>query len=135
MTEYMTFENAVNSSEPNDRLVNEPWFQDFKKSVWKETVLQGACALSDKWQVKKEEPEVLTYHEWNKRWNEKYRSEKPGYHQVYEAGDKNGQLKEWLNHKELREASQIITENQSGYKGSLLGNLAIALQNLKSLNE
>ncbi len=59
----MTFESAVNLSEPDDRLVNEPWFQDFKKSVWKETVLQGACALSDQWQVQKAEPKVLTAEE------------------------------------------------------------------------
>lgn len=112
---YMTFEQAVNSSEPNDRLINEVWFQDFKKSVWKETILQGACALCDKWQVKKAEPKVLTAEELVgcvglTEQEIKY------IETSFIAGNTSGQLKQWVRHKLIREAIQewLKIANKSG---------------------
>lgn len=54
----MKLHEAVNSSEPDDRIVNEKWARDFKQSGWEEVVLHGACALSNEWQIIPTKPNV-----------------------------------------------------------------------------
>lgn len=113
----MTFEDAVNSADEEDLLINEVWFQRFPKKVWKETILQGACAVSDQWQVIKAEPKVLTADDYDKRIKETsprngecQRCWIQGNRHGFQNGDKNGQLKEWNRTKELREAAMDAVE-------------------------
>ena len=75
--------------------------------------------FSDKWQIKRAEPKVLTAGDYIKteiglRFFKTNREEliamnwgKSGF----KNGDKNGQLKEWLRHKELREAVAGVFTN------------------------
>ncbi len=53
-----------------------------------------------------------------------------------EAMDQNGQLKQWLNHKELREAAERCKNSKgSGEMGFANINLFNVLKNLKPLNQ
>jgi hypothetical protein len=55
------------------------------------------------------------------------------YKDGFEKGDKNGQLKQWLNHKELREAVEELLTHPLLH--NIANNVRNALNNLKPLNE
>jgi len=97
-------------------------------------------ALSDKWQIKRAEPKVLSAEEmFRKRYG--YRSAVAEFGDRLRAYgddmDKNGQLREWLRPEqvELREAIEKVSKyhNLSGHNdlGNALYELKKALKNLK----
>ncbi len=149
MTEYMTMAEAYKIADDNDTLqcinpggLDKACYVCTKKGMR----MSQPCfdfAISDKWEVVKAEPRVLT----NEEIYEKIRSKRFGFDMdlfsdqfldMIESINQNGQLKEWNRLEKLRKAAQMafiflkeknLKYGDYGY-GPLYG-LEQALKNLK----
>jgi hypothetical protein len=123
--ELMTLQEAVGKSKDNDLIKHHSVFglefmkkhhEDYKVSVFR--------AIGRKWQIIPAEPKVLSVDEWE----ESVDLDDYSIQGAFETGDQNGQLKQWLNHKELRERVEKFTRLQSPHHP-----LRITLENIKPL--
>lgn len=71
-----------------------------------------------KWSVGEAEPKVLTTTEYLGKIGAEPDFSDTGYH--FDQGDKNGQLKQWLNHKELRELCEDLFNQLSNEEVTLV---------------
>lgn len=110
-----------------------------KKTLIKENLYPNyKTILSDKWQIKRAEPKVLTSHQAAENRdsdsaNKMTKIENAFYRTGFEEGDQNGQLREWLRPEqvELREAVERLIETSNDTCGPIYLELEKALENLK----
>ncbi len=145
MTKYYTMNDCLDACNDKDMPFIDGEFNHINKESKEVLDNYGALALSfkqiqsNKWQIKRAKPKVLSSEEWMYK-NSGYG---PGYWDysfpaeycvnAFKAGNKNGQLKQWLNHKELREHAEKLTDfsvRDSEYIATL-SNLEKALGNIK----
>ena len=135
MTKYMTMAEAFKCRDEDIPFIAGGW--NGGKSATKKYILTNSVTFpspeaiaSQNWQVQKAEPKILTTEEFE--FNLEVKSE-PNCHRCwlqgnrngFEAGEKNGQLREWLRSKELREAVGSYQCDAGNY-----GKLKEALKNL-----
>jgi hypothetical protein len=106
-----------------------------KKRAAKDCLVTTQEALSDQWQVQKAEPKVLGGGDW---YHENYPRKKswaphtePEMIHAFISGDKNGQLKQWVAHKELREAAEWFIQEYNGLRANLKKAMKEALSKIK----
>ena len=76
-----------------------------------DNLAMSADAMKTEGQIIPAGPKVLTFREWFSCFDEtKNRTAKEDTKDGFNAGDKNGQLREWLNHKELREMAENMVK-------------------------
>lgn len=149
-TKYYKMEACFEACGDDDRPFNEDLnFNVDKKYTLKD--IKENCKISfsyieitsGKWQIKRAEPKVLTNIDIeNLIVNDSGYDNSCGYLSIpldqieflIEKIDKNGQLKQWLNHKELREAVNYLAEDWTCTNDSRI-KIENALKNLKQLNE
>lgn len=83
------------------------------------------------WVIVSAEPNILDFQEW---WESNDITGCGTAKPSFEAGDKNGQLKQWINHKELREAVEAVIQSGSIVDPGAKQRLVYAFQDLKPLN-
>jgi len=138
---YMTLSEACENANDGDTLI----FNNRNQYEYHEGVnfaIGCKAAISRKWKIIPAEPKVLTGEQWHDKnyspdsaMADEYNQEHM-IHAFYE-GDQNGQLKQWLNHKELRKlAESWISSYQNALpKQGLVREFAEALENLKPLEK
>lgn len=117
MTKYYMIEDAINAADWEDTIHNEIYGISFKKKDWREKNMFLCQSLSDKWQIKRAEPKVLSAEEMI-----------DGIHFNFSDGKaifakdeikrytkrcfQNGQLREWQRPEqvELRESLEKVVE-------------------------
>ena len=81
--------------------------------------LSVKAALSDQWQIIPGDPKVLNASEIRTKVTHEDPNNTESYRKLMyvcaEYGIENGQLKEWLNHKELRETVEDFTQQLIGF--------------------
>lgn len=113
----MNLKEAFERANDGDTLVDNHSTATFLKGDYKNIMVSLVASFSIGWEVIPAEPKVLSEDEaferdevqdmigGNEKWNHGC---EVGYRTGFQDGDKNGQLKEWLNHKELREAVSAL---------------------------
>lgn len=135
MTKYYTMEEALQECCDEDFLVHEECYRVYRTiKVKKKDIYDFPMTWheynSNKWQIKRAEPRVLSAVE-----SLEYYKNKPGpagyfdqeMIEMFNKGDKNGQLREWLRPEqvELREAVEDL------FKGGSTTRVTDAIKNLK----
>jgi hypothetical protein len=154
MSGYMTIQEAFECGDDDIPFI-EGGFNNFRRQTKKEmsdtptnpeSRPSVSDILSDKWQVQKAEQKILTAEEWVKTAGKDI-PDLTNIIQVqllltaYNAGDKNGQLKQWQNHEELRETVKIVIRGLCGKQEEKISRdemhviLLSALISLKPLNQ
>lgn len=138
MPEYYTIEECYAWCEDDDRMVHERTEEyrkyDQPKRCFKSMLIPGPFILSDRWQIKKAEPKVLSADNIAEKWlKERGLASGDYYFDCSREADKNGQLREWLRPEqvELRKAVRWVQENATTANWKIFNRLFDALENLK----
>lgn len=145
----MNLLQALEEKEKDDILRREDWDPDVKiketelftfthvgRDAGEPVVFTSVDLSSDKWIIIKAEPKILTGQEWLN--DTLINQEDPllvtNYLECFEAGEENGQLKEWKNHQPLREAVEnLLDANKWVSPYDVLRNVGILDDTLKNL--
>ena len=108
----MIFQNAIQIMKPRDSfktnrevltMIKHDGMHVFRSNRHAGLVFVEPDLLKTKGQIIPAEPKVLTFREWYFGFDEKKNSRtKQDIEEGFNSGDENGQLREWLRHKELR---------------------------------
>ena len=105
----MYLREALADANDGDTVVDRCTRESFLKGDYENISVSLTASISIEWGTIPAEPKVLTVNEAleQTRYNRNHEVAQMGaFSNGFYVGDKNGQLKEWLNHKELRKMAE-----------------------------
>lgn len=125
--EMMTLQEAFEKAKKGQRIEHPTEASFIKNDTPPPFDLSYKSAIEKKWQIIPAEPNVLSAEDYIMSKSFPY-SEYNDIREAFKSGDKNGQLKQWINHKELRGAAEQFEKRYPASNDPLFKN---ALKNLK----